>query len=86
MLGSDQVRLDLLKVLIPVASRHGLTSDELVKTCTQLENYVIGLQPSEETPTSPPRKTLIRPERTTDVKVPGFLTPPSGGQVETKPR
>ena len=80
------VRLELMKVLIPAASRHGLTSGETLRTCAQFENYVLGLIPSEETPTSPPRKTLTRPERITDVKIPGFMTPPSGGQVETKPR
>lgn len=67
-----EVRLELLKVLIPNASRHGLTGTEIVGTCTLLEKYVLGSVPSEGTPASPPRKTLTRPVK--DNQVPDFLS------------
>jgi len=67
-----EVRLELIKALIPTASRHGLTGDEMVGTCTLLEKYVLGSQPSGETPAPPPRKTLTRPIK--DNQVPDFLS------------
>lgn len=66
------VRLELVKVVVPTASRHGLTGSEVVSTCTLLEKYVLGLQPSGETPAPPPRKTLTRPVK--DNQVPDFLS------------
>ena len=66
------VRLELVKVMIPVASRHGLTSGEIVTTCTQLEKYVLGLPSVGEAPTPTPRKTLTRPVK--DNQVPSFLS------------
>ena len=69
---ADEVRLELVKVMIPVASRHGLTSAELVESCTRLEKYVLGLSSVEEAPTSTPRKTLTRPVK--DNQVPSFLS------------
>jgi hypothetical protein len=69
------VRLELLKVLIPEASRHGLTTGEIVSTCTQLEKYVLGLQPVGEVPTPTPRKTLTKPVKLPDNSVPSFLSP-----------
>lgn len=73
MLEPDAVRLELVKALIPVASRHGLTSGEIVSTCTQLEKYVLGLPSVGEVPTPTPRKTLTKPQR--DNSVPSFLSP-----------
>ena len=69
---ADEVRLELVKAMIPVASRHGLTSDEIVTTCTQLEKYVLGLSSVGEAPTPTPRKTLTRPVK--DNQVPSFLS------------
>ena len=66
------VRLELVKAMIPVASRHGLTSGEIVTTCTQLEKYVLGLLSVGEAPTPTPRKTLTRPVK--DNQVPSFLS------------
>lgn len=66
------VRLELVKVMIPVASRHGLTSAELVESCTRLEKYVLGLPSVGEAPTPTPRKTLTRPVK--DNQVPSFLS------------
>ena len=67
-----EVRLELVKAMIPVASRHGLTSDEIVTTCTQLEKYVIGSSAVEDPPAPTPRKTLTRPVK--DNQVPSFLS------------
>ena len=72
MLEPEAVRLELVKALIPVASRHGLTSGEIVTTCTQLEKYVLGLSSVGEAPTPTPRKTLTRPVK--DNQVPSFLS------------
>ena len=71
MLAPD-VRLELVKVVVPVASRHGLTSGEIITTCIQLEKYVIGFPPVEEAPTPTTRKTLTRPVK--DNQVPSFLS------------
>lgn len=69
---ADDVRLDLVKAMIPVASRHGLTGDEIVETCARLEKYVIG-SPAVEVPPAPTaRKTLTRPVK--DNQVPAFLS------------
>ena len=72
MLEPDAVRLELVKVLAPLSSRHGLTSAELVESCTRLEKYVLGLSSVGEAPTPTPRKTLTRPIK--DNQVPSFLS------------
>ena len=72
MLEPDAVRLELVKVLAPLSSRHGLTSAELVESCTRLEKYVLGLPSVGEAPTPTPRKTLTRPVK--DNQVPSFLS------------
>lgn len=69
---ADEVRLDLVKAMIPVASRHGLTSDEIVETCARLEKYVLGLPTVEDPPAPTTRKTLTRPVK--DNPVPDFLS------------
>ena len=69
---ADEVRLDLVKAMIPVASRHGLTSDEIVETCARLEKYVLGLPTVEDPPAQTTRKTLTRPVK--DNPVPSFLS------------
>ena len=69
---ADEVRLDLVKAMIPVASRHGLTSDEIVETCARLEKYVLGLPAVEDPPAPTTRKTLTRPVK--DNPVPSFLS------------
>jgi hypothetical protein len=70
-----ELRLELVKAVVPVASRHGLTTGEIVSTCTQLEKYVLGLQPVGEVPTPTPRKTLTKPVKLPDNSVPSFLSP-----------
>jgi len=72
MLEPDFARLEIVKVMAPLSSRHGLTTDELVNTCTRLEKYVLGLSSVGEAPTPTPRKTLTRPVK--DNQVPSFLS------------
>lgn len=69
---ADEVRLRLMEVLIPAASKHGIFGEvpSIITTCTQLEKYVLGLQPAEEVPTPATRKTLSRPEKTTGSQPP----------------
>ena len=69
---ADEIRLDLVKAMIPVASRHGLTGDEIVETCARLEKYVLGLPTVEDPPAPTTRKTLTRPVK--DNLVPSFLS------------
>jgi hypothetical protein len=69
---AGEIRLDLVKAMIPVASRHGLTSDEIVETCARLEKYVLGLPTVEDPPAPTTRKTLTRPVK--DNQVPSFLS------------
>lgn len=84
---ASEVRLRLMEVLVPIASKHSLVSGEIVAVCTQLERYVIESPAGEELPPSPSRKTLTRPSKDNrTVEIPGFLDPTHGGQVEAKPR
>ena len=69
---ADEIRLDLVKAMIPVASRHGLTGDEIVETCARLEKYVLGWPTVEDPPAPTTRKTLTRPVK--DNQVPDFLS------------
>lgn len=74
----DEIRLEIVKVLVPVSSRHGLTGDEIVETARKLESYVVGSAPNgEEQPDSPNRETLTLPRKEKqNGSVPDFLTPP----------
>lgn len=73
MLEPESVRLELVKTLAPLSSRHGLTTDDLVNTCTRLEKYVLGFAPVGDMPTPTTRKTLTKPVK--DNSVPSFLSP-----------
>ena len=75
------LRLELLKVLLPSASRHGLENDGVIEIARKLENYVVESAPEksigEEQPASPNRETLSLPRKDKqDPGVPEFLTPP----------
>ncbi len=72
MLEPDAVRLEIVKAMIPTASRHALTGTEIVSACTQLEKYVLGLPAVGEMPTPTTRKTLTKPVK--DNSVPSFLS------------
>lgn len=88
MANVSEIRLRLLGHLIPVASRHGLTGDEIINTARALEKYVLdSAQQGEGEPASPARRTLTRPRKGQPADAPpAFLTPPHGGQVDSSPR
>jgi len=68
------VRLELLKLLIPQASRVGITIPEnTIEICKKFEDYVSS--DSEEVPASQASGKPGRPAKGTDNKVPAFLDP-----------
>lgn len=73
------VRLEILKVLLPMASRHGISDpDEILKTATRLTAFVLeSPQQGAASPDAPDKRTLRLPrkEKPTDA-TPDFLTPP----------
>lgn len=74
-----EVRLRLLGMLIPAASRHGISEPgQIIKSATELENYVVASdQPDVATPDTSNRPTLTRPRKEKPlVATPDFLTPP----------
>jgi len=73
------VRLEIVKVVVPTASRNSLTSDEIINACCMLEKYVVGCEPSDERkPDSSPRGTLKLPRKEKQAeRLPEFMTPPS---------
>lgn len=84
-----EIRLELLKVLIPTASRAGISDPKnLIDSCRMLESYVLESQPQvEEQPASTARSTLKLPRKDKRADAaPAFLTPPTGGQVDSSPR
>ena len=74
-----EVRLELLKVLLPIASRHSIIEPQkLVETARTLENYVLESEPpAEVTPDSAGKRGPGRPRKE---------NPAHGGQVEPNPR
>jgi hypothetical protein len=82
------VRLELLKVLIPQASKYGLTEPKImIETCTQLENYVLDSKHGESQPDSPTTRRMGRPRKGQVETDSGSTTDPThGGQVESNPR
>lgn len=73
------VRLEIIKILLPQASRHGIAEPEkIVETARTLENYVLeSEQPAEETPDSATRRGPGRPRKEKpQPTAPDFLTPP----------
>lgn len=80
MLNRSEVRLRILGMLIPAASRHGISNpEELIKSATALENYVVASdQPDVTSPDTSNRQTLTRPRKEKPmVTTPDFLTPPT---------
>lgn len=80
MLDRSEVRLRILGMLIPAASRHGISEPEqIIKSATALENYVVESAPLDVvTPDTSNRKTLTRPlKEKPPVFTPEFMTPPS---------
>lgn len=80
MLNRSEVRLRILGMLIPAASRHGISEpDQIIKSATTLENYVVESAPLDVvTPDTSNRKTLTRPRMEKPlVATPEFMTPPT---------
>lgn len=73
------IRLEILKVLLPMASRHGISDpEEIVKTATRLTAFVLeSPQKGAISPDAPDKRTLRLPrkEKPTDA-TPDFMTPP----------
>jgi hypothetical protein len=90
MLEADvTVRLEILKVLIPSASRVGIQEpDNLIEISRKLEKYVIDSDQTDAvTPDASGKRTLGLPRKEKrNPDTPAFLTPPNGGQVESSPR
>lgn len=73
------VRLEIVKVLLPAASRHGITEPEqIIKTAAHLADFVLeSPQQGAASPDAPDKRTLKLPrkEKPADA-TPDFLTPP----------
>lgn len=68
-------RIDILKILLPQASRIGISEPErTIEICKKFENYVFS-EEGEEVPASPTRQKTGRPAKGTDNEVPAFLDP-----------
>lgn len=73
------VRLEILKVLLPMASRHGISDpEEIVKTATRLTAFVLeSSQQGAASPDAPDKRTLKLPRKEKPAEAtPDFLTPP----------
>ena len=76
-----QVRLKLVEALLPHATKVGITEPErIIKTCTELEKYVLDSKQSEKSPDSPAKRPVGRPPKETSTpETPNFLDPTRGG-------
>lgn len=76
----SDVRLALLAMVVPQASRVSITDPEtLIKTCTTLEEYVLDSKKGEKLPDSPTKRAPGRPKRTTDTSAVSESDPTHGG-------
>lgn len=75
-----EVRLRIIEVILPTASRYGMDNPEqIVTTCRTFENYVLQSQ-ADETPDSSGKRKPGRPRKGQgDNDVPAFLDPTHGG-------
>lgn len=82
------IRLEILKVLVPAASRHALQGNEIVETARKLESYVVDFAPNGgEQPDPPNRETLTLPRKDkVDEALPNFMTPPQVDKSNQKRR
>lgn len=63
MEAKEEIRLRIVEAVLPAATKVGLNEPEhIVKTCSNLENYVLGLgKQGEKQPVSSPRREKKRP-------------------------
>lgn len=75
----ESVRLELVKTVLPHASRQGLSEPKrLIEICTALETYVLGSVQGENPPDSPTPKRTGRPRKeTSESTLPSFLQDPA---------
>ena len=79
MLDRDEVRLRILALLIPAASRHGISDPtQIIESATELEKYVVeSVRDDVRSPDTSNRKQLTLPRKEKQpVTTPDFLTPP----------
>lgn len=75
-----QIRLALLGMVLPQASRVSMTDPKLIiETCTTLEDYVLDSKKGEKLPDSPPKRAPGRPKRTTETSAVSHSDPTHGG-------
>lgn len=76
-----EVRLKLIEILVPHATKVGMTEPErIIKTCTELEKYVLDSKQREILPDSQPKRPVGRPPKGTSTpETPSFLDPARGG-------
>jgi len=74
-----EVRLRILAMLIPAASRHGISDpEEIIKSATGFEKYVVESDPDVTTPDTSNRTKLTLPRKEKQpVTTPDFMTPPT---------
>jgi hypothetical protein len=76
-----EIRLKLVEILVPHATKVGMTEpDRIIKTCTELEKYVLDSKQSERLPDSQAKRPVGRPPKGTSIpETPSFLDPTRGG-------
>lgn len=76
-------RIELLKILLPQASRLGISEPErTIDICKKFENYVFS-DDGEEVPASSTRQKAGRPAKGTDNEMPAFLDPARADKSNT---
>ena len=88
---SQATRLEIIKALVPVSSKLGLTGDEIVETARKLESYVVDStsEKSEggDQPDPPNRGTMTLPRKDKPSEsLPEFMTPPQVDKSNQKRR
>jgi hypothetical protein len=82
------IRIELLKIVIPQSSKVGLTEPELmIDICKKLEKYVVDLKEDESQPDSSTARKVVRLRKgQVDTSSGSTPDPTHGGQVESNPR
>jgi hypothetical protein len=75
-----EIRLRIVEVLVPQATRFSIEQPEyIIKTCRQLESYVLDLIDDESQPDSSPKRKPGRPAKGTGNDPSGNPDPTRGG-------
>ena len=62
----SEIRLKIVEVVVPQATRVGVLEPEyIIKTCSQLEEYVLGIKEKGELSDSPVTRRKRKPKGTT---------------------